>query len=58
MAPIIGTFHDAQTGETVVRELTTEEIAQLPEAPVEGEPIADDEPTEEPVDDLVESEQL
>ena len=29
--PIIGTFHDASTGETVVRELTTEEIALLPE---------------------------
>ena len=29
--PIIGTFHDALTGETVVRELTPEEIAALPE---------------------------
>jgi len=26
-----GTFHDALTGVTVVRELTAEEIAQLPE---------------------------
>jgi len=31
MAPIIGTFHDAQTGETITRELTPEEIAELPE---------------------------
>ena len=29
--PIIGTFHDAATGETVVRELTAEEIELLPE---------------------------
>lgn len=29
--PIYGTFHDARTGETVTRELTTEEIAALPE---------------------------
>jgi hypothetical protein len=35
--PIIGTFHDALTGETIVRELTAEEIAQLPEpTPLEG----------------------
>jgi hypothetical protein len=35
--PIIGTFHDALTGVTVVRELTAEEIAQLPEpTPLEG----------------------
>lgn len=25
-----GTFHDANTGETITRELTAEEIAQLP----------------------------
>jgi len=31
MEPFIGTFHDALTGETVTRELTAEEIAQLPE---------------------------
>jgi len=31
MEPKYGTFHDAQTGETVTRELTAEEIAQLPE---------------------------
>lgn len=29
--PIIGTFHDAKTGETIIRELTPEEIAALPE---------------------------
>ena len=29
--PIIGTFHDALTGETVERELTAEEIAALPQ---------------------------
>jgi hypothetical protein len=28
--PITGTFHDAETGETVTRELTPEEIAALP----------------------------
>lgn len=27
--PIYGTFHDASTGETVTRELTPEEIADL-----------------------------
>lgn len=31
--PIIGTFHDAATGETIERELTAEEIAALPEPP-------------------------
>jgi hypothetical protein len=40
--PILGTFHDALTGETVTRELTPEEIAALPEptelfAPTEPE---------------------
>jgi len=30
MEPLIGTFHDALTGETIVRELTDEEIAALP----------------------------
>ena len=29
--PILGTFHDALTGETVTRELTPDEIAALPE---------------------------
>ena len=28
--PVIGTFHDAITGETIVRELTADEIALLP----------------------------
>ena len=30
MEPLMGTFHDALTGETIVRELTAEEIAALP----------------------------
>ena len=29
--PLIGTFHDAITGETVTRELTAEEIVAIPE---------------------------
>jgi len=29
--PIIGTFHDAETGDTVTRELTPDEIAAMPE---------------------------
>jgi hypothetical protein len=29
--PILGTFHDAITGETITRELTEQEIALLPE---------------------------
>jgi len=37
MSKIIGTFHDALTGETIVRELTAEEIAAMPEpTPLEG----------------------
>jgi hypothetical protein len=28
---ILGTFHDAETGETITRELTPDEIASLPE---------------------------
>ena len=32
MEPKYGTFHDAETGETIYRELTAEEIAELPEA--------------------------
>ena len=36
MEPLYGTFHDAETGETVTRELTAEEIAALPEP---GEPL-------------------
>jgi hypothetical protein len=31
MEPILGTFHDALTGETITRELTREEIAALHE---------------------------
>ena len=30
--PIIGTFHNAETGETVERELTQEEIDALPQS--------------------------
>jgi hypothetical protein len=32
--PKYGTFHDALTGKTITRELTAEEVAELPE-PVE-----------------------
>lgn len=39
--PIFGTFHDAITNQTVIRELTPEEIAALPEP---GEPL----PTSDP----------
>lgn len=31
MEPLLGTFHDANTGETITRELTPEEITELPE---------------------------
>jgi hypothetical protein len=31
MEPLLGTFHDAITGETITRELTPEEVAALPE---------------------------
>ena len=31
MEPILGTFHDALTGETITRELAADEIAELPE---------------------------
>jgi hypothetical protein len=41
MSKIIGTFHDAITGETVVRELTGDEIAALPEPSNEFAPVAD-----------------
>jgi len=30
MEPQIGTFHDAETGVTIVRELTADEIPELP----------------------------
>ena len=36
----LATFHDAITGETIVRELTPEEIAELPEVTNET-PLAD-----------------
>jgi len=32
MTPIKGTFHDAVTGETITRELTPEELAELTKA--------------------------
>ena len=32
MEPLTGTFHDAITGETTVRELTPEEAALMPKA--------------------------
>ena len=32
MEPLTGTFHDAQTGETIVRDLTPEEAALIPTA--------------------------
>jgi hypothetical protein len=35
MEKIYGTFHDAETGETIVRELTPNEIEQLPTTPIE-----------------------
>jgi hypothetical protein len=31
MEPLIGTFHDALTGETITRELTEQEVAALPQ---------------------------
>jgi hypothetical protein len=38
--PLLGTFHDAETGETITRELTADEIAALPvatyEVPITG----------------------
>ena len=36
--PIIGTFHDAVTNKTIVRELTANEIALLPEPTDEAAP--------------------
>jgi len=30
--PLLGTFHDAETGKTITRELTQEEIDALPKA--------------------------
>jgi hypothetical protein len=39
--PITGTFHDAATGETVVRELTTEELVEYEASIADAEPVAD-----------------
>ena len=39
MEPILGTFHDALTGETMTRELTPEEIAAIPEPELTNESI-------------------
>jgi len=36
-----GTFHDAETGVTVTRELTKEEVAALPKPTNEVAPTAD-----------------
>lgn len=33
MTNLKGTFHDAETGETIIRELTAEEIAALNQSP-------------------------
>jgi len=38
--PLLGTFHDANTGETITRELTPDEIALLPQ-PTDETPTAD-----------------
>jgi len=60
MEPITGIFHDAQTGETLERELTAEEIAAIEvkddvvQDPATVETPVAEEPT---VDDLVEGEQ-
>ena len=35
--PLKGSFHDAETGEIVVRELTAEEIAELPTGEIVNE---------------------
>jgi len=39
MSKPIGTFHDAITGETIERELTDEEIANLPQS--DNDPLAE-----------------
>ena len=36
--PILGTFHDAETGETITRELTQEEIDALP---IDSNPVGE-----------------
>jgi hypothetical protein len=37
--PLFGTFHNGITGETIRRELTADEIAELPEPTNEDLPI-------------------
>ena len=39
--PMTGLFHNAETGETITRALTAEEIAQLPE-PGESSTVTDE----------------
>lgn len=55
----IGLFVDAATGESTVRELTTDEIAALKEAPVVDDLVEGEQPQiddiESDVDDVVES---
>jgi hypothetical protein len=41
MKPLLGTFHDALTGKTIVRELTPEEIAKLTAEATDETPTAD-----------------
>ena len=36
MEPLTGTFHDAQTGETLVRELTADEIKAVEQSIKDG----------------------
>lgn len=38
--PITGTFHDAATGETVVRELTAEEVVEYEANLANAQPVA------------------
>jgi len=39
--PLIGTFHNGLTGETITRELTADEIAELPK-PTDEAPTSTD----------------
>jgi len=41
MEPLYGTFDNAETGETIVRELTPEEIAELPQEEQPQEEVAE-----------------
>jgi hypothetical protein len=41
--PIYGTFHDARTGQTITRELTPDEVAELKREPVDPVPIPEPE---------------